>query len=162
MGVLCVKYPKIVVSIGGIIIEEKKIYKPKYPVSEIIEQAKADYVHTQAHQVAYDFCIYLHLKVRGLPKYEKFTLQKDIRASIDKILDEIEEYEITKVISHLYSADRAKRALVRYIRMANDLKYSAINDRVLFYCSKQMGIIGALIGGLIKEAQEKKKKQIIR
>ena len=66
------------------------------------------------------------------------------------------QYEITKVISHLYTADRAKRRLMRKLRLAYDLKYSAINEDVLFYCASQVAIIGALIGGLIKEAKEKK------
>lgn len=50
-------------------------------------------------------------KVKKFPHYEKFTLQKDIRESIDGILDEIEMFEITKVASHLYAADRLKRSL---------------------------------------------------
>lgn len=37
-----------------------------------------DYVHTEAHQMAYDLSVYLHRKVRDMPHYEKFTLQKDI------------------------------------------------------------------------------------
>lgn len=39
---------------------------------------KMDYVHTEAHQMAYDLSVYLHQKVRDMPHYEKFTLQKDI------------------------------------------------------------------------------------
>lgn len=56
-----------------------------------------DYTHTEAHQMAYDFSVYLHEKMKKFPHYEKFTLQKDIRESIDGILDEIEMFEITKV-----------------------------------------------------------------
>lgn len=70
-----------------------------------------DYTHTEAHQMAYDFSVYLHEKMKKFPHYEKFTLQKDIRESIDGILDEIEMFEITKVASHLYAADRLKRRL---------------------------------------------------
>ena len=42
-----------------------------------------DYIHTEAHQMAYDLSVYLHKKVREMPHYEKFTLQKDIRECID-------------------------------------------------------------------------------
>lgn len=49
-----------------------------------------DYVHTEAHQMAYDLSVYLHKKVREMPHYEKFTLQKDIRECIDGIMDEID------------------------------------------------------------------------
>ena len=108
-----------------------------------------DYVHTEAHQMAYDLSVYLHRKVRDMPHYEKFTLQKDIRESIDGIMDEIEAYEKSKTISHLYAADRLKGKLVRKIRMSHDLKYSAMNDRVYEYCATQIGILGAYIGGLI-------------
>ena len=97
-------------------------------------------------------------KMKKFPHYEKFTLQKDIRESIDGILDEIEMFEITKVASHLYAADRLKRRLVRKIRLAYDLGYSAMNKDVYFYCAKQTGAIGAQIGGLIKSIAENKRK----
>ena len=120
--------------------------------------AVMDYTHTEAHQMAYDFSIYLHEKLKKFPHYEKFTLQKDIRESIDGMLDEIEMYEITKAISHLYTADRLKRRLVRKLRLAHDLKYSAMNNDAYLYCAKQAGAIGGTIGGLIKSATEAKKK----
>lgn len=101
---------------------------------------------------------YLHEKMKKFPHYEKFTLQKDIRESIDGILDEIEMFEITKVASHLYAADRLKRRLVRKIRLAYDLGYSAMNKDAYFYCAKQTGAIGAQIGGLIKSIAENKRK----
>lgn len=119
-----------------------------------------DYTHTEAHQMAYDFSVYLHEKMKKFPHYEKFTLQKDIRESIDGILDEIEMFEITKVASHLYAADRLKRRLVRKIRLAYDLGYSAMNKDAYFYCAKQTGAIGAQIGGLIKSIAENKRKII--
>lgn len=137
-------------------MENAKEYEAKYSVPQVVIDTKADYTHTKAHQAAYDFSVYLHEKMKKLPHYEKFTLQQEIREAIDLILDEIEQYEITKVISHLYTADRAKRRLMRKLRLAYDLKYSAINEDVLFYCASQVAIIGALIGGLIKEAKEKK------
>ena len=115
------------------------------------ETAQMDYTHTEAHQMAYDFSVYLHEKMKKFPHYEKFTLHKDIRESIDGILDEIEMFEITKVASHLYAADRLKRRLVRKIRLAYDLGYSAMNKDAYFYCAKQTGAIGAQIGGLIRE-----------
>ena len=114
------------------------------------ETAQMDYTHTEAHQMAYDFSVYLHEKMKKFPHYEKFTLQKDIRESIDGILDEIE--------SHLYAADRLKRRLVRKIRLAYDLGYSAMNKDAYFYCAKQTGAIGAQIGGLIKSIAENKRK----
>lgn len=134
-------------------------FKPKYEIPETVKDTGADYVHTKAYQAAYDFSVYLHEKMKKLPHYEKFTLQKEIRDAIDQILDEVEQYEITKVISHLYTADRAKRRLLRKIRLAYDLKYSAINENVLFYCATQLAIIGKLIGGLIGEAKGKERKQ---
>lgn len=137
-------------------MQNAKTYEAKYTAPETVIDTGADYIHTKAHQAAYDFSVYLHEKMKKLPHYEKFTLQKEIRESIDLILDEVEQYEITKVVSHLYTADRAKRRLLRKLRLAYDLKYSAINDDVLFYCASQLAIIGALIGGLIGEAKERK------
>ena len=129
-------------------------YKSKY---ENQTTTKMDYIHTEAHQMAYDLSVYLHKKVREMPHYEKFTLQKDIRECIDGIMDEIEAYERSKTISHLYTADRLKGRLVRKIRLAHDLKYSAMNDRVYKYCATQIGILGAYIGVLINKAQKEKK-----
>lgn len=137
-------------------MQSAKTYEAKYNAPDAVIDTGADYIHTKAHQAAYDFSVYLHEKMKKLPHYEKFTLQKEIRENIDEILDEVEQYEITKVASHLYTADRAKRRLMRKLRLAYDLKYSAINEDVLFYCAGQTAIIGALIGGLIKEAKERK------
>lgn len=136
---------------------ERKPYESKHGNDP--DTQKMDYTHTEAHQMAYDFSIYLHNKVRNFPHYEKFTLQLDIRNAIDDIMDELEMYEISKVISHLYAADRAKRRLVRKLRLAHDLKYSAMGTRAYAYCCIQLGCIGACIGGLIKAAQEEKKKK---
>ena len=137
-------------------MQNAKEYEANYIIPACVIDTGADYVHTKAHQAAYDFSVYLHEKMKKLPHYEKFTLQQEIRGAIDEILDEVEQYEVTKVISHLYTADRAKRRLMRKLRLAYDLKYTAINEDVLFYCAGQAAIIGALIGGLIKEAKEKK------
>lgn len=124
----------------------------------VTEKEAMDYIHTEAHQMAYDLSVYLHKKVREMPHYEKFTLQKDIRECIDGIMDEIEAYERSKTISHLYTADRLKGKLVRKIRLAHDLGYSAMNNRVYEYCAEQIGIMGACIGGLINKAQAEKRK----
>ncbi len=131
-------------------------YESKFGQDE--DTLKMDYTHTEAHQMAYDISVYLHKKVREMPHYEKFTLQQEIRQTIDEIMDELEVYEKSKVISHLYTADRLKGKLVRKIRLAHDLRYSAINNRVYHYCAEQIGYLGACIGGLIKKAQEEKKK----
>ena len=138
---------------------EAKDYEPKYPVPDYIKDTGADYQHTVAHQVAYDFSIYLHLKMRRLPKYEKFSLQQEIRHTADDLLDELEIYEVTKSASHLYSADRLKRRLMRKIRTAHDLKYSAINTDAMKYCAIQISIIGKCIGGLIEMEKEKRQKR---
>lgn len=70
-----------------------------------------DYIHTEAHQMAYDLSVYLHKKVREMPHYEKFTLQKDIRECIDGIMDEIEAYERSKTISHLLHSRQVERKI---------------------------------------------------
>lgn len=132
-------------------------YKSKYEEPESIKDTHGGYEHTSAYQAAYDFAVYIHQKCQKLPKYEKFTLQKEIREAADIVLDEIETYEVTKSVSHLYAADRAKRRLLRKIRLAHDLKYTAINSRVLLYCASQLSIIGKCVGGLIETEKQKKK-----
>lgn len=138
---------------------EQDEYKPKYETPTFIIDTGADYEHTKAHQAAYDFSIYIHQKMRSLPKYEKFTLQKEIREAVDVMLDEIELYEITRGPSHLYAADREKRKLLRKIRTAHDLKYSAMNTKAAMYCAIQLATIGKLIGGLIEKERNKRGRQ---
>lgn len=111
-----------------------------------------DYRHTEAHQRAYDISVQLHDRVTKFPNKEKFVLQQEIRDAIDIILDEIEMYEITKNVSHLYAADRQKRRLVRKIRLAYDMKY--MNDKNYLYWSQEIGNMGACLGGLIKKEKK--------
>jgi hypothetical protein len=121
------------------------------------ETENMDYTHTILHQKAYDFGLYLHQKMMKMPHYEKFVLQQDIRLTVDEMIDEIEMYEITKVKSHIYAADRLKRRLTRKIRIVYDLRYSAcMNDKAYAYCARQLGEIGKLIGGMIKDLEAKK------
>ncbi len=138
---------------------DRKGYESRYGKNP--NTLKMDYTHSEAHQMAYDFSVYLHKKVQKFPKYEKFTLQKEIRETVDELMDELEVYEKTKVVSHLYAADRLKGKLVRKIRLAHDLKYSAMNSKSYNYCAKELGCLGACIGGLINKAQVEKKKNKI-
>jgi hypothetical protein len=135
----------------GLMDTEGKEYIAKYKTPKQLQDTGADYEHTRAHQAAYDFSVYLHLKCQKMPKYEKFTLQAEIRGAIDAMLDEIEAYEVTGSVTHLYAADHAKRKLLRKIRLAHDLKYSAMNSDSLMYCAVQLSIIGKLIGGIIEK-----------
>lgn len=111
-----------------------------------------DYTHTEAHQRAYDISVQLHDRVTKFPNKEKFVLQQEIRDAIDIILDEIEMYEITKHVSHLYTADRQKRRLVRKIRLAYDMQY--MNNKNYLYWSQEIGKMGACLGGLIKKEKK--------
>lgn len=139
-------------------MENSESYEAKYKEPDEVKDTGASFNHTKAEQAAYDFTVYLHKKMMKLPKFEKFTLQKEIREGIDIICDEIETYEVTKSVNHLYLADRAKRRLLRKIRLAYDLHYSAINGKALFYCASQLAIIGRLIGGLIETEKKNHKK----
>ena len=121
-----------------------------------MRDTQVDYQHLLVHQQAYDFSVYIHKKMNKLPQCEKFVLAEDIRKSIDTLLDEIELFEITGMISHIYSADQAKRRILRKLRLAYDLKYKAINKQVLVYCAIQLSQIGKLIGGIIKNKKEEK------
>lgn len=127
-------------------------YKSPYGNDENTE--KMDYTHTEAYQMTYDLSVYLHKKVMTFPKYEKFTLQLDIRRGIDDVMDEIAVFEKTKVPSHIYAADRHKSRLVRKIRLAYDLGY--INDKSYKYIAEQLGYIGSRIGGLINKVRKNK------
>ena len=127
-------------------------YEPKY---ESEEQYNMDYRHTDAYQMAYDLSVYLHKKVQTFPKYEKFTLQKDIRESIDNVMDEIEMYEKTSNASHIYAADRHKSRLVRKIRLSYDLRY--LDKKAYKYISKEVGVMGAYIGSLVNKARNERK-----
>lgn len=134
-------------------------YKPQFRQEDEDKIVlKMDYEHTEAHQRAYDISLYLHNKVTSFPRHERFALQQEIKNAIDDVMDEIEQYEITKTASHIYAADRHKRRLVRKIRTAYDLKY--LNKKSYSYIAMEVGIMGACIGGLVKMAKEEKRAKI--
>ena len=122
-------------------------YASRYD-SDVLAQLSG-YEHTVAYQKSYDLLLHLHKKCQKLPKYEKFSLQKDIRDTANDMIDEIEVFERTKSVSHLYNADRLKNRLYRCIRLAYDMKYSGMNASAYEYCAKQIAEIGKCIGGLI-------------
>ena len=136
-----------------------QIYKVKFPIPDRIKETEVDYQHLLVHELAYDFSVYIHKKVAKFPQYEKFVLQEDIRKSVDNLLDEIELFEITGMVSHIYAADQAKRRILRKLRMAHDLRYTAMNNNSLLYCAIELSKIGKLIGGIIKTKKEEKLKK---
>lgn len=137
---------------------EEKVDKPKRVKSkDNPDTLNMDYAHMEIHQKAYDFSLYLHKKVKKYPKYEKNSLQADTLQSMEDFLSSFESWEITRNKTRLYDADRAKRQLVRRIRMAYDLGFSAMNTRTYHYCSVEIGTIGKLLGNLIKAVSKSKK-----
>ena len=133
----------------------KEIYNPrahynqKYRLPEKIKELGVDISHLAVQQAAYDLSVYLHKKVLKLPKYEKFGLGKDITSAIDELIDELELYEVTHYISHLYNADRCKRRLFIKLRLAHDLRYSCMNIKAFQFCSGCVNTVGRLLGSLI-------------
>lgn len=86
-------------------------------------QAKTD----QLHQKIYDFLLYIYPLLSKYPKFEKFSLQTATRNAILEILQEVIKWDKTATKSHLYAADTALQQSKELLRLANDVKYSAMN-----------------------------------
>ena len=112
-------------------------------------QAKTD----QLHQKIYDFLLYIYPLLSKYPKFEKFSLQTATR---NAILEEVIKWDKTATKSHLYAADTALQQSKELLRLANDLKYSAMNAQHYGTSSRKLKEIGVMLGELIEEVKAKK------
>ena len=107
------------------------------------------------YQKIYDFLLYLYPVIAKFPKYEKFTLQTQIKnCVIDLERCVIKANRSTVKKSHLYEADVLLEELRMLIRLAHDLRYIASHQYGVI-CGK-VAEIGSLLGGMIKFAQGNK------
>ena len=90
-------------------------------------QTKTDIIH----QKIYDFLLYIYPLLTKYPKYEKFSLQTATR---NAILEESKEL----------------------LRLAHDLKYSAMNARHYGESCRKLKEIGVMLGELIEEVKTRK------
>lgn len=107
------------------------------------------------YQKVYDFLLYLYPVIAKFPKYEKFTLQTQIKnCVIDLERCIIKANKSTTKKNHLYEADVLLEELKMLIRLACDLRY--INPHQYGVVCSKVTEIGALLGGMIKFAQGNK------
>ena len=85
-------------------------------------QTKTDIIH----QKIYDFLLYIYPLLTKYPKYEKFSLQTATRNAILEMLQEVIKWDKTATKSHLYTVDTALQESKELLRLAHDLKYSAM------------------------------------
>ena len=116
-------------------------------------QEKTDIVH----QKIYDFLLYVYPLLRKYPKYEKFSLQTVTRNEILKMLEEITAWDKTGTKSHLYAVDTALQQSKELLRLANDLKYSAMNAQHYGETGRKLKEIGVMLHDLIEEVKAAKK-----
>jgi four helix bundle protein len=105
------------------------------------------------YQKSYDFLLYIYPTIAKMPKYEKFTLQMQIKNSIidfTKLI--IRANRSTTKKSHLYEADTELQVVKMLIRLAHDLRY--IPTKKYEVISIKLTEIGKILGGLIKYAQQ--------
>ena len=104
------------------------------------------------YQKLYDFLLYIYPVIAKFPKYEKFTMQMQIKnCVIDLMRIIVRANKSTAKKSHLYDADVLLEELRMLIRLAHDLRY--INPRQYGIISKKLNEVGSLLGGLIKQVQ---------
>ena len=107
------------------------------------------------YQKTYDFLLYIYPVVAKFPKYEKFTLQTQIKnCVIDFQRHVIKANKSTTKKSHLYEADVLLEELKMLIRLSHDLRY--INPKQYGVICGKVTEIGALLGGFIKFVQGSK------
>lgn len=103
-------------------------------------------------QKVYDFLLYIYPVVAKFPKFEKFTLQTQIKncvLDLERFIIKANKSSTKK--SHLYAADVLLEELRMLIRLAHDLRY--INPHTYGVASGKINEIGALLGGMIKHVQ---------
>lgn len=105
------------------------------------------------HQKVYDFLLYLYPLLSKYPKYEKFSLQTATRNTILEVLLELVKWDKTATKSHLYAADSALQQAKELIRLANDLKYSAMNKQHYGVSCNKLAEIGVMLGVLIEDVK---------
>ena len=105
------------------------------------------------HQKVYDFLLYLYPLLSKYPKYEKFSLQTATRNAILEVLMELVKWDKTATKSHLYAADSALQQAKELIRLANDLKYSAMNKQHYGVSCGKLAEIGVMLGVLIEDVK---------
>lgn len=108
------------------------------------------------HQKIYDFLLYIYPLLSKYPKYEKFSLQTATRNAILEMLQDVVKWQKTATKSHLYAADTALQQSKELLRLANDLKYSAMNVRHYGESSKRLKELGVMLGELIEEVKATK------
>ena len=81
----------------------------------------------ELYQRIYDFILYIYPILAQLPKFEKFALQLYIKQSLFELVKNIIRFRKTGTKSHIYAADVELEFIRVLIRLAYDLKYSAVN-----------------------------------
>lgn len=114
----------------------------------------------------YDYCIidnppdifllYIYPLLTKYPKYEKFSLQTATRNAILEMLQEVIKWDKTATKSHLYTVDTALQESKELLRLAHDLKYSAMNARHYGESCRKLKEIGVMLGELIEEVKTRK------
>jgi len=104
------------------------------------------------YQKLYDFLLYIYPVIAKFPKYEKFTMQMQIKnCVIDLARMVVKANKSTAKKSHLYDVDIQLEELRLLIRLAHDLRY--INPHQYGVISGKLSEIGNVLGGLIKQVQ---------
>ena len=110
-------------------------------------QTKTDIIH----QKIYDFLLYIYPLLTKYPKYEKFSLQTATRNAILEMLQEVIKWDKTA-----YTVDTALQESKELLRLAHDLKYSAMNARHYGESCRKLKEIGVMLGELIEEVKTRK------
>ena len=109
-------------------------------------QTKTDIIH----QKIYDFLLYIYPLLTKYPKYEKFSLQTATRNAILEMLQEVIKWDKTATV------DTALQESKELLRLAHDLKYSAMNARHYGESCRKLKEIGVMLGELIEEVKTRK------
>lgn len=108
------------------------------------------------HQKIYDFLLYIYPLLSKYPKYEKFSLQTATRNAVLEMLQDVIKWQKTATKSHLYAADVALQQSKELLRLANDLKYSAMNAQHYGESSRKLTELGVMLGEIIEEVKATK------
>lgn len=108
------------------------------------------------HQKIYDFLLYVYPLIKKYPHPEKFCLQKDTKSALLEMLREMTKWQKTAMKSHIYAVDTALQEVKILLRLANDLKYSAMNTQHYGESCKRLREIGEELNEIIEEIKATK------
>ena len=102
------------------------------------------------------FCYIFTLCLRSTQSMRNSVYRRRQETQFLKCCKEVIKWDKTATKSHLYTVDTALQESKELLRLAHDLKYSAMNARHYGESCRKLKEIGVMLGELIEEVKTRK------